>query len=265
MGVGRLEDVLVVEVASLMLVFMRVLGLMLFAPIFSAQALPLSFRFYLVIAITFVMAPAVTQARIEPANVLEMGISMVGELSIGMLLGTLVHFIFAALQLAGQTSGTQLGLALANVVNPQFDDQASTTAVVYATIASLIFFTTGLDREMFRALLDTFNRVPLGQVFIDRSVLDAVRQVFGQSMILAVRVAAPVTAALLLAEIAMGFVGRTVPQLNVLSVGFSLRIVLGLIVTMAAMSDVGRLFFSYAGDAVIEGAATLQELASPVP
>lgn len=247
-----LDDLLRLEVASVLLVFMRIYGLVQFMPILSSQALPVSFRTYFVIAMTMLVSTVVPPPITRDATMVSLIVTMAGELAIGALIGSLVQFIFSALQLAGQVSGTQLGLALASVVNPQFDDQASTTSVIYATIASLAFFVTGLDRELFALLLDTFQAIPLAQVAVEDSFVSFVLHVFGQSMVLAVRIATPVTLALFLAELAMGFVGRTVPQLNVLSVGFSVRILLGLFVTMAGLADVGSIFCDYVTDALVE-------------
>lgn len=259
-GIG-LDQYLQLEIATLLFVFLRVLGLMLFCPIYSSPALAMPIRFYLVMAISFAVVGIVAPPRAQASTMLDVGVLAAAELVIGLVLGAFVQFVFAALQLAGQTVGLQLGLALANVVNPQFDDQTSTTAVVYATTASMIFLATGLDREVFRAVLESFGAIPLGGVFVGDSLWGFMATVFQQSMILAIRVAAPVTLALFLAEIAMGFVGRTVPQLNVLSIGFSIRILLGLVIMMVGLSEVGRGFFDSTGQAIVEGYKALATLA----
>lgn len=241
------------EVASFLFVFFRMLGLMLFCPIFSSPALPMNLRFYLVMAMSFAVAGIVDPPVAKATTMVDLGVMASAELVIGLVLGAFVQFVFAGIQLAGQTIGLQLGLALGNIVNPQFDDQTSTMAVVYATAASLIFLATGLDREVFRAILESFGTIPLGGIVVGESLWGFIATVFQQSMILAIRVAAPVTVALFLAEIAMGFVGRTVPQLNVLSVGFSIRILLGLVIMMVGLSEVGRAFFDSTGQAIVEG------------
>ena len=254
-------DYLGLEVTTFFFVFMRIIGLLVFAPIFSARMLPGMVRIYLALAITILFAGLVAPPRVETSTMISLVVVMAGELAIGLVLGTFVQIIFAALQLAGQVTGTQLGLALANVINPQFDDQSSTNAVVYSTLASLIFFTTGLDREMFRVLFDSFEFIPLGEVFIRESLLDYGLTVFQQSMILAVRISVPIIVALTMAELAMGFIGRTVPQLNILSVGFSVRIVLGLVITVVGLGDMGTMFFSYMGDAIIEASQAIADMA----
>jgi flagellar biosynthetic protein FliR len=254
-----LDAYLSIEIGSILLVFMRVYGLMLCLPIFSSQTLPVTFRFYIVFAMTLLLSSVVTPPNVADATMVSMGVTMLGELAIGAIIGSLVQFVFSALQLAGQVAGTQLGLALAGISNPQFDDQSATTSVVYATIASLAFFVTGLDREVFRVLLDSFAVIPLAQVAFEDSLMPFVMHVFGQSMILAVRIAAPVTLALFLAELAMGFVGRTVPQLNILSVGFSVRILLGLFITMAGLTEVGDIFCDYLIEAVAESAEQMSQ------
>ncbi len=254
-------DYLSLEVTTFFLVFMRMIGFLLYAPIFSAQMLPSSIRVYLALAMTLLFAGLVDPPKIETTTMISLVVVMAGELAIGLVLGTFVQIIFSALELAGQMTGTQLGLSLANVINPQFDDQSSTNAVVYSTLASLIFFSTGLDREMFRVLLETFAFIPLGEVFVRESLLSYGLSIFQQSMIFAIRIAAPVIVALTMSELAMGFVGRTVPQLNILSVGFSIRIILGLFITVVGLGEMGTMFFSYIGDALIEATEAIADMA----
>ncbi|MBX9653047.1 flagellar biosynthetic protein FliR [bacterium] len=261
----QFADYLGLEVTTFFLVFMRIFGLLLFAPIFSARMLPGNVRIYLAFAITILFAALVPPPRFQSTTMLSLVVVMAGELLIGLVVGSFMQMIFAALQLAGQVTGTQLGLALASVVNPQFDDQASTNSVVYATLGSLIFFVTGLDREMFRVLFDSFSVIPLGEVVARQSILDYALVVFQQSMILATRISTPIIVSLTMAELAMGFIGRTVPQLNILSVGFSVRIVLGLVITLVALGDMSTMFFSYMGDAIIEASQAVADMVPVLP
>jgi flagellar biosynthetic protein FliR len=237
-----LAEFLEVKAVTFLLVLTRISGVFLFAPILSSNTLPRMFKFIVTFAMAILATSVVRPVDMEARTAIDVVIFLAAELLIGRVLGLMMDMSFQALQLAGQNAGNQLGLSLANVVNPQFDEQISTTSVVYVTVASLIFFIVGADREIFAALLETFQVIPLGRAVLDDSLLPMVMDAFREGMIFALRVSAPVTVSLLMAEIAMGFVGRTVPQLNVQSVGFSVRILLGITVTMVSLTSAGLLF-----------------------
>ena len=245
-----LADFLQMEATRFLLVLTRVAGIFSFGPLISSNSLPNNFRVVTALAIALLISTSVPDPLIEARTMIDLVVMMVGELSIGLILGGFLQMMFQALQLAGQVAGTQFGLALARLVNPQFDDQVSTTGLVYLTIASLIFLVTGGHREMFAALLETFAVLPLGGVVLDESIAGLALVLLHRSMIFAARVAAPATVAMVLTEIAMGFVGRTVPQLNILSVGFSLRIIVGVTITMASLPTVGLVFHDQLGEAL---------------
>ena len=251
------------ETLRFVLVLTRIAGLITFAPLLSSRSFSRRFRFFLALAMTLLMFQFAPSTSVSARTMVDLVLMLVGEVLIGFVLGTFLQMVFQALQLAGQTAGSQIGLALANVVNPQFDEQTSTTAVIYVTVASLIFLGTGADREMFAALLESFEVLPLGGLFWHDSIHEPALALLQQSTIFAVRIAAPVTVALVLTEIALGFVGRTVPQLNVLSVGFSLRIIVGIFVTMVTMHGAGFLFEGEISATFALAYETLAKLALP--
>jgi flagellar biosynthetic protein FliR len=237
-----LVEVLQLDAVTLALVISRVSGIFLFAPIWSSRLLPVRARLYLALAVTALLASVVPAPQSAVTSLVELAVLIAGELAIGLVIGTILQITIQGLQLAGQAVGTQIGFALANVVNPQLDDQVSTFSIFYAVLGTLIFLAVGGDRQMLAALLETFAAIPLGDANYNESTGELILAVFQQSTILAVRVAAPVTFSLILAEIALGFVSRTVPQLNLLSIGFSLRIFVGLLVGAISCGAIAAVF-----------------------
>lgn len=239
-----LDAFLELYVLKLMLVLTRVAGIFSFAPIVSSNSFPRSLRFYLIFAMTLllVLPVAPPPSFLQPTTVIDLVILMVGELLVGFLIGSYLQFLFAAVQLGGQLAATQFGLALAAVFNPQLDEQSSTTAALLVTVASLIFFGIGGHREMIAVLLETFTVLPLGTVRYHADLLPLTIDVLERSMLWALRIAAPATTALLLTEVALGFVGRTVPQMNILTVGFALRLLIGILITAAAVTGIASTF-----------------------
>ncbi|QDU63516.1 flagellar biosynthesis protein FliR [Planctomycetes bacterium Pan216] len=244
-----LIDFLQLEITTFVLVMTRVAGIVLFGPLISGNSFPTSLRIYLVLAISFMVTGATQAPSLTPQNMVDIIFMMAGELLVGFTVGNMLRMMIQALQLAGQVVGQQMGLALANIFNPQLDEQASTLAAVYVTVATYIFLGMGGDREMFAALLDSFRLIPVGEVTLHASVFELVMSFFQQTMQFAVRVAAPGTIALVMTEIAMGFVGRTVPQLNFLSIGFAVRILLGTFIVMTTIRAAGVVFADQMADA----------------
>lgn len=260
-----LDAFLEFQAAGFLLVLTRIGGLLTFGPIFSSQTLSRTFRFYLAFALAILTVGVAPSFQVEPKTFIDLILMVLGELLVGFTLGSLVQMTFQALQLAGQTVDNQLGTSLANVINPQFDEQISPTSLIYAAIAALIFLYSGGDREMLAAMLETFAVIPPGGVFASgvEAVGPMALVVFQQSMKFAVRVAAPVTVALMLAEIAMGLVGRTVPQLNVQSVGFSVRLLLGMLITGVSLVGMSLVFTEEIHGALSSGFRALAEYIPP--
>ena len=93
---------------------------------------------------------------------------------------------------------------------------------------------------MVAALVETFQTLPIGEATVSVSAVELLRDLVHQSLVLAVQVAAPLLATMSLVALAMGFLGHTVPQINVLVVGFPIRALTNLLVLSLSMSGVAR-------------------------
>ncbi|MEN6557461.1 MAG: flagellar biosynthetic protein FliR, partial [Thermoguttaceae bacterium] len=128
--------------------------------------------------------------------------------------------------LAGQLIGAASGLTVADVFDPSLDENVPVFSRLLFLLAGAIFFCVGGHRLVMAGLLDTFRTIPPGGATFSRSIVDGFVTLAGQSFALAVRASAPVVMALLLATLTLGLVGRTLPQLNVLSLGFGVNAML---------------------------------------
>lgn len=225
------------------LVLFRVSGLMLAAPVFSSPVIPLRVRAALTVAVAMTMFPLV-QAR-APADVslLAVVVGGVGELMIGLTIGLALSILFTGMQLAGEMVGQQAGLALGRAFDPSQGQQSTVLAQVYNIVLTLVFLLLGGHRAIITALLDTFDVIPLLSYRLEAPVLGLMTGMLTAAFILALRVAAPVLIALFLASVALGFLSRTMPQMNILSVGFVIRAMLVL--------AVGGVAIGFSGDVLV--------------
>jgi len=179
-----------------------------------------------------------------PRTILEYAWVGVGEFGLGFVMGVGVLTILSGLQIAGQIIDQQTGLSLGEIANPGLNITGSVTGqflFLFATTVLLVMQPTGYHLTMLSALVETFRSIPLGEAFVTAQAVDLLRDLVHQSLVLGIQVAAPLLAAMSLVALTMGFLGHSVPQINVLVVGFPVRALMSLTVLMASLSGVARL------------------------
>jgi flagellar biosynthetic protein FliR len=135
-----------------------------------------------------------------------------------------------------------MGLGMASLFDPQ---NAATTTIMgqfFAILGLLLFFQLDGHHTLLLALQESFRLLPLGGVHFDGNIIWTVVKLFSGMFSLAVRIAVPVIVVLLIADLALSLIARTVPQLNVFILGFPLKIGLGLLVLIAILPLLATVF-----------------------
>ncbi len=209
------------------LVLARVAGLMLTAPVFGTAAVPIRIRALLAIGLAVLIVPTQWHAAVQrPDNLVYYGLLLGGEAMIGACLGLGVLILIHGMTLAGEMIGQASGLAIADVFDPMLNESVPLFSRLLFLVGVAVFLCLGGHRMVMAGLLDTFRAIPPGSGGVDGSLGNVFVTLVGQSFALGVRAAAPAVTALLLATLILGLVGRTLPQANILSVGFGLNAML---------------------------------------
>lgn len=176
-----------------------------------------------------------------PASLLDYIWSILGELTLGFSLGLGVFLILLSLQMAGQMVDQQAGMALGEVFNPGFDMNASLSGqFLYFVGISIFLVMEPINGHllMLSSLIDTFQIFPVGEGIVSTNTLDMLQTIMHQSLVLSIKVAAPLLAISALVSLAMGYLGHTVPQINVLVIGFPIRVVVSVVVLVFSLTGV---------------------------
>lgn len=155
---------------------------------------------------------------------------MLVEFALGIALGLGVTTIVSGLQMAGNLIDQQIGTSLGSVFNPMFQTDSSLSGELLGQLGLAVFLIAGGHHLMISALIDTFQTMPVGYAWVSADLIELLSHFVHQSLVLAVQVSAPIMATMALVGLAMGFLGHTIPQLNVLVVGFPIRTLVGLFV-----------------------------------
>lgn len=205
------------------LVLMRLLGLVVIAPIFGSTSLPMQVRVLLASALALLVAPAqFGSVQTLPQTLPSYAIMMTGEFLIGLALGAGVVILFSGIEVAGKLISQVSGLAASELLNPDSGESTPLFANLLNLVMLAVFVAIGGHRLVMAALLDSFDALPLGRG-VPLGLADTLSTLVGESLELATRAGAPVMTALLLATLVLALIGRTLPQLNILVLGFGIN------------------------------------------
>jgi flagellar biosynthetic protein FliR len=250
-----LEALYIGPLITFTLVLARVSGLMMTAPFLMSAEIPLQVRALVTVTMALLLTPAQLGAPLaQPNDLIGYLVLIASELLLGMILGAGVMIILAGVQLTGQLISQLSGMSLADVFNPGFDSEVPLIAhLMYLTTLSA-FLLIGGHRHLIDALLGTFQSIPLGGARLPVNLGDNIAALLAESFTLGIRAAAPAMVALLLATVLLGLVSRTIPQINVLVVGFGINslITLGMVaISLGSMIFVFRDAFQPAIDGIV--------------
>jgi flagellar biosynthetic protein FliR len=222
-------------------VLSRLSGLFLFSPLLSSPAIPFQIKAVLLLAMTICVYPTVDHSAMldVPFELKTLAPVMASELLIGAIIGLLAALPLHALQLSGLLVGQQIGLGMAQLMNPAMDIEGDSLGQMLFMLGLALFIGMGGIELLFGGLVHTFAAVPTGGFGIADAPLDTLVAMLGSGFDLALRLAMPVLAIIFVENAVMGFVMKTMPTLNIMSFGFPIRIILGgitLILCIGAMS-----------------------------
>jgi len=239
------------------LVLTRVSGLTMTAPIYGTKDVPAQVRALLAIALAMLIAPSQWGVDVVyPETMLNYMVFIGSELLVGLCLGLGISILFSGVHLAGMMIGRVSGMMLADVFDPTLEANVPTLSRMLFMVAMAIFVCLGGHRIVMGGLLDTFQTMPPGSMLpwdvsgpgassaggFEGTIPGALVLMLTQSFYLGIRAAAPVVTALLLSTLVMGLISRTLPQLNILMVGFGMNAMLTFAVFWLTIGTAAMLF-----------------------
>jgi flagellar biosynthetic protein FliR len=216
---------------------LRISALLLAAPVFSLSALTVRIRVLLALALSVMVYPLFTWPDIDPlspAGLLE----ICNQLLIGVFMGLALQIVTAAVVVAGQTVSNSMGLSMASLIDPNLGN-VPVIAQFLLILSTLIFVSLGGHAMLLALILESFATLPVGSSLFGPQAY--AQLVSWSSMIFlgALLTALPVMVTLLFISIGLGVVTRAAPSLNIFSVGLPATIVVGFVVLLLSLANIG--------------------------
>jgi len=226
----------ITQIQSLLLVFARVGGIVTAAPVLGSERVPIPVRVGFAFLVAVVLAPVAPLSEgAVPEGVLAFAAVAVKETAVGMLIGFVSNLVFLVIQMAGSFADLQAGFGFAGMLDPTYQGKTSVIGQFHNLAALLIFVGLNGHHLLISGVVDSFQAMPLGAVAVAPGLSDSLLALASKMFMMVIKISAPVVFAVLLADIALGMVARTVPQMNVLVLGFPVKISVALITVLLGL------------------------------
>ena len=238
---ARVVDTIWQNEVLFLLILARIGAFLTAIPLLGSGGTPPFVKALVVVAMTFVMFPIVKDMSPVPPSFSRIEIwwfvfALISELLVGWVIGFVVRALFAAVEIGSEVAGMQMGFGMANAFDPVSQQQVSLIRQFHSVFASLLFLAINCHHVVLQAMAKSFEWIPTSSFMIKGPVIEQILRMGSHMFMLGMKVAAPVTVALVLTQVAMGVLSRAVPQIQIFLIGFPLTIGLGLIVFGASLN-----------------------------
>lgn len=214
-------------------VFIRILTFLGCINVIFPSGTPKVFKVMFSIFISFIISPFI-QADIAVHSLSQLIIYALMETLTGLVFGFITNMCFNSLKIAGSLIDQQLGLSMASIYDPNTNTQNTLIETILYWLGVMIFFSMNGHHQLIAGIQNSFNLVKVGQLILSGN-FDYVINVFVQCFIIGIKIAVPMILSLLIAELLIGFISKSVPQLNVMVVSMPLKLLMGIIFIMIAL------------------------------
>jgi len=230
------------KIIAVLLVSLRIAPTLAFAYPFTLVRIPATVRVMLGIGFAaWLVAGNPAQSWQADFRAHGLALTMLGELFLGVALSLSLQLAFAALLTAGRAIDIEAGFGLAVLVDPSTQSQLPLVGTFFAYAAGMVFFATGGPADLLAIWSDSLVRVPLGSAAIggDPAVLGAYTSAV---FVIAFGLGGLIMLALFLADLTIAFLSRTLPQMNVMLLGFQVKAIVTLALLPMTIALSGALF-----------------------
>ncbi|GAB6074511.1 flagellar biosynthetic protein FliR [Nautilia lithotrophica] len=230
-----------VNVVTYLLLFVRISSLLAFMPFFNYTAIPMNVKAAFAFWLSILLFPITPKFAYE-INIANVLLSVLNEVAFAFFVGMALQIVFDVLKFAGEQISFVMGFTLANVMDPNAGVQTTIISQFFTWVAVLMFLSIGGDHLEILFLNKTLSMLPFGEFFNYQNVYEYFVVYMGKYFLLGIAMAFPIIAISLMGDIIFGMIMKTMPQFNLLVVGFPIKITIAFMVLIAIISSLMQLF-----------------------
>lgn len=245
-----------------LLVFFRIVFFITFCPVLSSKNFPAVLKIMLAVFLTIISLSTISLTSLPTFTWgLTFLFLLLKEMMLGFSMGFLGQLMFTAVEIAGQQIDFQVGFSMAQVYDTTFQISGSQYGKLYYWLATCVFFITNLHHQLIKGIVASFTLVPVGAVNFSGATIEGIVKVFSQTIEMAVNLAAPIIIALLVIDLILGILARTVPQINLLMLSLPLKTGISFVFTLLLLPNIA----SFLGKILPNSIQFIQEMLQSFP
>lgn len=227
--------------------FLRTLALFTSAPVFSSKAVPVRGKIALAFFVALAAQPSLDGQPMVSINDVTVFGAVLQQVGVGVAIGFTIRVVLAAVELAGEVVGFQMGLSFASFFDPTIGGQSSAVARFFGQIALFMFVVMGGHLMVLMTVIQSFVAFPVDQNFLQAlsqmKIYDLGKDLFASGLWMAL----PMVGMLMFVNLALGVVSRVAPQMNIYAIGFPITLTVGLVGMAATLPMLDQPFLVLMG------------------
>lgn len=223
------EAQLVAWLSPILWPFLRILAVFTAAPVFSTRGFPVRARIALAFFIAFAAQASLEGQPVVSINGPDALGAVVQQVTVGLSIGFMVRLIFAAVELAGEVVGFQMGLNFAAFFDPTTNAQSSAVARFFGQMVTLLFVVMNGHLMVISAVVRSFETFPTNQNFLQALAHMKLYEFGAELFASGLWIALPMIGMLMFVNLGLGIVSRVAPQMNIYAIGFPITLSVGLV------------------------------------
>ncbi len=223
--------------------FLRILALFSVAPVFSQRAVPMRYKVGMALVVALGAQASFMDQPVIAVNAPQAVAVAIQQVGIGLAVGFTARLIIAALEMAGEAIGLQMGLNFASFFDPVSGGQLSAVSRFLVQTFTLFFVVVNGHIFVLLAVIKSFQTFPVDGSFIEAVAQMRLHELGSALFASALWLALPMMALLLFVNLTMGVITRIAPQMNIFAVGFPITLTLGMLGITATLPMMEQPFF----------------------
>lgn len=233
------------EILTFFAVLVRFATIFAVVPFIGDRTVPNTVKILLSLCVTVCLFPSlVKHGYVRPGEAIGWGATTGGIASVvvleaiaGLVFGFVARFAFDVIQFSGNLIGNFMGLSSASIFDPHQESQSQLLAQIQMSVAMLLFLVVDGHHLMIRAALESYTTLGLGRLTFNEMAKKELITMTGDVIRFGIQMTGPIAVSLFAVQVTLGVLSKAMPQVNILSLSFSITIGVGLFVLLASMES----------------------------